>query len=152
MPLLQRKWSDEQVASAKSMKHTKHVKSGVLFVYVYVHMCLCHTPSVLVAAFELCPGPVSKTKANKSCQPVLLILCLCVCVRVSVCACLHECSLVCASECVYLQALEHVLCKENTTKLKKYSHAQHTLSHKHTTRTHSHTHAQKRRKQYTIYI
>lgn len=139
MPLLQRKWSDEQVASAKSMKHTKHVKSSVLF--VYVHICLCHTPriyvcvcvylcvSALVAAFELCPGPVSKTKANKTCQPVL---CVCVCVRV--CMSARWCAR------VSVVALEHVLCKENTATQKKYSHAQHTLSHKHTTHTYTVTH------------
>lgn len=143
MPLLQRKWSDEQVASAKSMKHTKHVKSSVLF--VYVHRCLCHTPRVCVRLWlplNFALDPYQKQKPTKPASQY--------CVSVCVCVCVHECSLVCASECVYLQALEHVLCKENTATQKKYSHAQHTLSHKHTT--HTLTHTQERKKQYTFKI
>lgn len=125
------KWPLQRAWNTPNMLNRVSFLSMSTYVCVTLRVYVCVCVSALVAAFELCPGPVSKTKANKTCQPVL---------RVCVCACVHECSLVCASECVYLQALEHVLCKENTATQKKYSHAQHTLSHKHTTHTYTLTH------------
>lgn len=102
-----------------------------------VYVCVCLWLPLNFALY-----PYQKQKPTKAASQ-LYLYCACACVCVCVCACLHECSLVCASECVYLQALEHVLCKENTATLKKYSHAQHTLSHSHTNTPHWHTKTQK---------
>lgn len=130
------KWPLQRAWNTPNMLNRVSFLSMCTYVCVTLRVCVC-------ACGCLWTLPWTRIK-NKS-QQNLPASTACVCV----CACVHECSLVCASECVYLQALEHVLCKENTATQKKYSYAQHTLSHKHTNHTHSHT---KRKKQYTFKI
>lgn len=126
------KWPLQRAWNTPNMLNRVSFLSMCTDVCVTLRAYWCVCVSALVAAFELCPGPVSKTKANKSCQPVLRV---CMCVRVCMSA------RWCARVSVFIYRHLSTCCAKKIQRRRKNTH---------THSTHSHTLTHKAQK--TIYV